>query len=329
MSSLAPCLEAFFSQRLGQQREASPHTVAAYRDTFRMLLMFVHDRTGKAPSQLALEDPDADLVGAFLQHLEKNRGNGVPTRNARLAALHSFFKYAAYVHPEHAALIQRVLAIPAKRCQRALVSFLDRAELQALLAAPNRFTWLGRRDHALLLLAVQTGLRIAELTRLRRQDVHFDDARYLRCVGKGRKERSLPLSQQTAAALRVWLSERGGTPEDILFPSRRGGRLSSDAVQHLVARHVAAACLLCPSLNGKHVTPHVLRHTSAMNLLQSGVDIATIALLLGHEEIRTTQIYLHADLALKERALARTTPPATKAGRYRAPDSLLAYLDRL
>lgn len=329
MSSLAPCLEAFFSQRLGQQRQASPHTVAAYRDTFRMLLMFVHNRTGKAPSRLALEDLDADLVGAFLEHIEKDRGNGARTRNARLAAIHSFFKHAAYLHPEHAALIQRVLAIPAKRCDRALVSFLDRSELQAVLAAPDRSAWLGRRDHALLLLAAQTGLRVAELTRLRRQDVHLDDARYLRCVGKGRKERSLPLSRQTAAALRVWLAERGGGPEEILFPSRRGRQLTPDAVQHLVARHVAVAGRACPSLKGKRVTPHVLRHTSAMNLLQSGVDIATIALWLGHEEIRTTQIYLHADLALKDRALARTTPPMTKAGRYRAPDSLLAYLEGL
>jgi len=287
MSSLAPCLEAFFSRRLGQQRQASPNTVAAYRDTFRMLLVFVHDRTGKAPSRLLLEDLDADVVGAFLEHIEKDRGNGVRTRNARLAAIHSFFKHAAYLHPEHAALIQRVLSIPAKRCQRSLVSFLDRDELQAVLAAPDRSTLLGRRDHALLLLAVQTGLRVAELTRLRRQDVHLDDARYLRCLGKGRKERSLPLSRQTAAALRVWLSERGGGPEDVLFPSHRGGRLSSDAVQHLVARHVVVASGRCPSLKGKQVTPHVLRHTSAMNLLQSGVDIATIALWLGHEEIRT------------------------------------------
>lgn len=329
MSSLAPCLEAFFSRRLGQQRQASPHTVAAYRDTFRLLLMFVRDRTGKEPSQLALEDLDADLIGAFLEYAETVRGNGVRTRNARLAAIHSFFKHAAYQHPDHAALIQRVLAIPAKRCDRVLVSFLDRAGQQALLAAPDRSTWLGRRDHALLLLALSTGLRIAELTHLRWQDVHLDDGRYIRVLGKGRKERSIPLSRQTVAAVRAWLSERGGAHEDVIFPVRGGRRLTSDAVQHLVAHHVATASGQCLSLRSKHVTPHVLRHTCAMNLLHSGVDIATIALWLGHEELRTTQIYLHADLALKERALAKTTPLTTKAGRYRPPDSVLAYLGRL
>lgn len=329
MSSLAPTLEAFFTERLIHQRQASPHTVVAYRDTFRLLLAFAQRRTGKAPMRLELPDLDAPLVVAFLEHLEEDRGNSVRTRNARLAAVHSFFRFAAYRHPEHAALIQRVLDIPQKRFDRALVSFLSQAEVDSLLAAPDRATWIGRRDHALLLLAVETGLRLSELTQLTCRDVHLDDGAHVRCDGKGRKERCTPLNRRTIAVLRVWLRELQGQPADPLFPRQQGGVLSADAVQRLVAKYAAMAERRCSTLRGKRITPHVLRHTCAMQLLHAGVDSSVIALWLGHESVETTQIYVHADLALKERALARTTPPDVTPGRYRAPDTLLAFLDGL
>jgi integrase/recombinase XerD len=329
MSALAPVMEGFFTERLISQRRASPHTVASYRDTFRLLLGFAQRRTGKAPARLALEDLDAVVIGAFLDHLEQERHNSVRTRNNRLAAVHSLFAYAALRHPEHAALIQRVLAIPAKRVDRKLVSFLTDDEVEALLVAPDRNTWVGRRDHTLLLVAVQSGLRVSELTSLTCADVELGTGAHLRCHGKGRKERITPLTTQVCAVLRVWLAERGGGPDDPVFPSRRGGPLSSDAVAVLVARHVRTAATRFPSLGTKTVTPHVLRHTCAMRLLAVGVDTSVIALWLGHEGIQTTQIYLHADLAIKERALARTAPTGTTPSRYRAPDSLLAFLEGL
>ncbi len=326
MSSLAPTLQAFFIERLGHQRAASPHTVAAYRDTFRMLLLFCQGRTGGALAGLNLDDLDAELVGAFLDHAETGRRNSVRTRNARLAAIHSFFAYAAFHHPEHAALIQRVLAIPHKRHDRAIVTFLERSELEAILAATDQTTWVGRRDHALLLLAAQTGLRQSELTGLRCCDVHLGPAPYVRCSGKGRKERCTPLTRQTVQVVRAWLAERSGTPNDLLFPSRHSGRLSPDAVQRLLHNYAEFASRQKPSLAEKTVTPHVLRHTCAMNLLKRGVDTSVIALWLGHESVQTTQIYLHADMSLKERALALMAPPRTKVNRYRASDPLLAFL---
>ena len=329
MTLLAPTMEAFFTDRLARQRHASEHTVAAYRDTFRLLLGFAQDRTGKAPSRLELSDLDAPLVAAFLDHLERDRGNAVRTRNARLAAVHSLYRYAALRHPDHAELIARVLAIPAKRHERALVGFLVRAETDALLAAPDPGIWLGRRDHALLLVAVQCGLRVSELTGLTCGDVHLGAGPYLRCHGKGRKERVTPLAAPTARALRAWLAERRGDPTDPLFPTRKGGALGRDAVQKLVAKHAAKAAQSCPSLARKAVSPHTLRHTSAMALLRSGVDTTVIALWLGHEQVETTTIYLHADLSIKERALARTAPLGSRPGRYRAPDPLLAFLESL
>lgn len=329
MSALAPTLQGFFTERMLTQRRASPNTVASYRDTFRLLLGFAQRRTGKTPSKLQLEDLDAVLIGAFLEHLETHRHNSVRTRNTRLAAVHSLFAYAALRHPEHAALIQRVLAIPAKRTDRQLVSFLTHDEVDALLSAPDRDTWAGRRDHALLVVAVQTGLRVTELTSLTRADVELGTGAHLRCHGKGRKERITPLTAQAGGVLRVWLAERRGEPCDPLFPSRRRGPLSRDAVALLVAKHARAAMQRCPSLSAKTVTPHVLRHTCAMSLLAVGVDISVIALWLGHESIETTQIYLHADLAIKERALARTAPAGTTPGRYRAPDTLIAFLEAL
>jgi integrase/recombinase XerD len=329
MTALAPTMQAFFTERLINQRQASPHTVAAYRDTFRLLLRFTHQRCGKAPAALDFDDLDAALIGSFLDHLEHDRGNSAHSRNARLAAIHSLFRFAALHHPEHAALIQRVLAIPAKRCDRTVVSFLNHDELDALLAAPDRTRWIGRRDHTLLAVAVQTGLRVSELTQLRCQDVQLGTGAHLRCMGKGRKERCTPLTTHTVALLRGWMAERNGQPTDPLFPTSRGRALSRDAVALLVAKYAKAAGRRCPTLQNKTVSPHTLRHSTAMNLLHAGVDTTVIALWLGHEALRSTQIYVHADLALKERALARTRPASTKPGRYRAPDTLIAFLEAL
>ena len=329
MTALAPTLQAFFTDRLLRQRQASPHTVAAYRDTWRMLLTFTARQAGKQPCQLDLGDLDAPLIGAFLDYLERERASSARTRNARLAAIHSLFRYAALRHPEHAEVIARVLAIPPKRHDKALVTWLTEPELAALLAAPDRSTWAGRRDHALILLAAQTGLRVSELTGLTIGDVHLAAGAHVSCTGKGRKQRTTPLTTSTVAVLRTWLAQRRGQPGQPLFPNRTGGRLSRDAVEHRLAKHTAAAAVRCPSLNAKTITAHTLRHTAAMRLLDAGTDTSVIALWLGHEQAETTQIYLHADLALKERALARTKPPDTKPGRYRPPDKLLAFLEAL
>jgi len=329
MTLIAPALQGFFTDRLLGQRNASPHTVAAYRDTVRMLLNFASQRIGKAPCQLTIDDLGPIVVAAFLDHLEDKRGNSVATRNARLAAIHSLFRYAAPHHPEHAATIQRVLAIPPKRCERTIVTFLAEPEIDALLAAPDRSTWTGRRDHALLVLAIQTGLRISELTSLTGHDLHLGTAPHVSCHGKGRKQRITPLTSRTVAVLHVWLTERAGQPDDPLFPTRTGRSLSRDAVEHRLAIHANTAAVACPSLAAKKITAHTLRHTAAMQLLHAGVDTSVIALWLGHEKVDTTQIYLHADLAIKERALARTKQQAVEPGRYRPPDSVLAFLDSL
>ena len=329
MTALAPVLEAFFTDRLARQRHASGQTVAAYRDTWRLLLAFAAARTGKQPSRLDIADLDAPLIGGFLGHLEHDRGNSPRTRNARLAAIRSMFSYAALRHPEHAETIARVLAIPAKKFDRALVTWLTEPEVDALLAAPDKATWAGRRDHAMLALAAQTGLRISELTGLTRGDVHLGNGPHVSCHGKGRKQRITPLTAVTVTVLRAWLAERHGDPAQPLFPNRTGGRLSRDAVEKRLGQHVTTAAAQCPSLMAKNVTAHTLRHTAAMRLLHAGVDTTIIALWLGHEQADTTQIYLHADLDLKEKALARTTPTDTKPGRYKPPDQLLAFLERL
>jgi site-specific recombinase XerD len=320
--TIAPTLQAFFTDRLMRQRGASPHTIAAYRDTMKLLLTFAQRRLAKPPSALDLANLDAPLIGAFLDHLQHERNNSVRTRNARLAAIHSLFKFAALRHPEQAALIQRVLAIPPKRFDKALITYLTPADIEALLAAPDRLTRAGRRDHALLLLAIRTGLRVSELVNLNRTDLHLDAGAHVDCLGKGRKRRSTPLDKQNVAVLDAWLDERGGEPDDPLFPARTGARLSRDAVERLVTKHATTAGL-------KAVTPHVLRHTAAMQLLHAGVDIAVIALWLGHEQAETTHIYLHADMTIKQRALDRTTPPHTTPGRYRPSDKLLAFLEAL
>jgi integrase/recombinase XerD len=327
--SLPALLQSFFTVRLMAQRKASAHTVASYRDTFRLLLQFAHKRLRKPASRLDLEDLDASLIGAFLEHLEGERGNGSRSRNLRLTAIRSFFRYASLESPAHSAIIQRVLSIPNQRHPRALVGSLTRPEIEALLAAPDRSRWLGRRDHAFLLTAVQTGLRLSEMTALRHDDVLLGTGAHVRCRGKGRKERCTPLAKPTVAVLKAWIQEQGRADSKILFPSTRGGRLSADGVQHLLARHVAKARQTCPSLRKKRVSPHVLRHAAAMELLQAGVDRAVIALWLGHESVETTQIYLDADLALKEQALAKTSPVKGVPQRFKPGDELLAFLNQL
>lgn len=327
--SFPALLQRFFTERLITHQDASAHTVAAYRDTFRLLLRFVQARVGRAPSALRIEDLDAACLEAFLVHLERDRHNHPRTRNQRLAALHGFFRYVALQEPAWSLHCQRVLAIPPKRCERGPVAFLTDDEVAALIAAPDPTTWIGRRDRTLLLVATQTGLRNGELTGLRRQDVTLDTGPHIRCTGKGRKSRATPLRPDVAAALADWLAHQPGTPADAVFPSARGARLSADALQRLVTRHTVTARLTCPTLTEKVVTPHTLRHAAAMALLQRGVDLSVIALWLGHESTETTEMYLHADMRLKERALAHATSSGVVPNRYRAPDPVLAFLEGL
>jgi len=329
MSSLAPTLQAYMTDRLARQRQASPHTVAAYRDAFKLLLVFAERETGKPPSKLEVADLDAPLIGAFLQHLEAERGNSVRTRNARLAAVHSFFRYAALRHPEDAATIQRVLAIPQKRFGSSLVTYLTEEEIDALLGATDETTWTGRRDRVMLVLACQTGLRASELLSLAVGDVHLGTGAHVSCLGKGRRQRVTPLTAGTAKLLKAWTAERAGSDADPLFPTRRGAQLSRDGLERRLAKYAAIAARSCPTLGQKRISPHAMRHSAAMRLVSAGVDIATVALWLGHQNVATTQIYVHADLALKERALARTAPKDVPAGRYRPPDKLLAFLEEL
>ncbi len=328
-ASFPGLLQGFFTDRLMRQQQVSVHTIASYRDAFRLLLTFAQQQLGKRPSALTLEDLSAPFLGAFLDHLERDRGNRARTRNARLAAIHSFFHYAALWDPAHSALIQRVLAMPSKRHERPTITFLSRPEVDALLAAPDLGRWGGRRDRCLLLVAVQTGLRVSELTGLRCRDVILGTGPHVHCYGKGRKERCTPLRAESAIAMRTWLSERRGEDDDPLFPNARGGPLSRDGVEYLLNKHVGVARRHCPLLAGKRVSPHVLRHTAAMDLLQHGVDRSVIALWLGHEQLETVQVYLHADLQIKERALARTLPLHVRPGRYRPDDQLLAFLKSL
>lgn len=328
-TTLAPLLEQFFTKRLMQQRQASPHTISSYRDTFRLFLTFAHQRLHTPPSRLKLEAVDAPLIVAFLDHVEKDRGLSVRSRNLRLTAIHSFFRYVAFEAPAHAAQIQRVLAIPTKRFTRNLVHFLSRSEVEALLAAPDPRSWFGRRDHAFLLVAVQTGLRLSEMTGLTREDVILGTGAHVHVIGKGRKGRCTPLAKPTVAVLKAWLHEPPRGDGQVLFPNARGTRLSADGVHYLLVRHCAAAATVCPSLKQKRVTVHVLRHTMALDLLQAGVDRSVIALWLGHESVETTQIYLEATLAMKEQALAKTTPLNGRLARYRPGDHLLRFLNGL
>ena len=328
MSGLAPILQAFFTTRLTGQYGASAHTIAAYRDTWRLLLRYAATTTGTAPTALDLSELNAEMITGFLMHLETDRGNTVSTRNARLAAVHSLFAYAAYQHPEHADMIGRVLAIPAKRAPRTEITYLTPAEVTALLDAPDRTTTAGRRDHALIQVAVTTGMRVAELTALQVKDIHLGTGAHAVCHGKGRKDRATPLDRQTVRVLRDLISH--ADTDAFVFPTREGTRMSHDAVTARLTLHAAAATASCPTLTGKKITAHVLRHTAAMRLLAAGIDSTVIALWLGHESTETTQTYLHANMKTKEDALARTRPTGTRPGRYTATDdALLTFLDAL
>ena len=327
--SLAALLQAFFTDRLLQQREASPHTIAAYRDSFRVLLGYAQSELGKEPSNLALEDLDVHFISRFLQHLEQERHNSPRTRNVRLAAVHSFFRYVSFCEPQYALLCQQVLAIPSKRYDRKPIEYLTRDEIDALVGAPDTTVCIGRRDRALLLVAIQTGLRVSELIGLHRVDIALGTGAHVLCQGKGRKQRATPLGPEVVVIMEAWLHELPDDAQAPVFPSRRGGPLSRDAVERLVTRHCKTAQQQCPSLRHKRVTPHVLRHTAAMELLRSGIDRSVIALWLGHESVETTQIYLHADIDLKEKALSSVPAIGAKAARFRPNDKLLAFLEAL
>jgi integrase/recombinase XerD len=329
MTTLAPTLQAFFTDRLIAQRHCSPRTITSYRDTMRLLLQYAHTTVGRAPAEIDLADLDAELISAFLDHLERDRHNTIGTRNARLAAIRSLFSYASLRHPEHAADIARVLAIPPKRHDRTIVTHLTKPEITALLDAPDTTTWIGRRDHTMIRLAIESGLRVSELTALTRADTHLGTAAHVACHGKGRKDRITPLTKPTAHALHTWLRERGGEPPDPIFPTSRGLPLTRDAIARRLTLYTHLAATNAPTLHAKKVTPHVLRHTAAMRLLHAGIDTTVIALWLGHESVETTRIYLDADLSIKEQALARTNPTKTKSGRYQPTDKLLTFLEAL
>jgi site-specific recombinase XerD len=329
MSALAPAMQAYFTDRLVAQRGASPNTIAAYCQTFRLLLQFAAKRGGTKPSELDIDQLDAPLIAAFLNHLEKTRGNSVRTRNHRLAAIHSLFAYMALHHPEHAASIQRVLAIPHKRTERNLVTYLTEPEVDALLEVCDQTSWTGRRDHVMFALTIQAGLRISELAALTCADITLGTGANVHTIGKGRKERRTPLVPATRNVLKAWLTERAGAPTDPLFPTTTGKHLSRDAIERRLARHLAIAAENCPSIKTKHVTMHALRHTAAMRLLLSGNDVTVIALWLGHEQISTTNVYLHADMTHKQQAIDRVKPLDAKPGRYQPPDALLRFLEDL
>ena len=328
-ASFPSLLQCFFTDRLLRQRQASPNTIAAYRDCFRLLLKFAKERLHKSPSQVRIEDLDAPFIGLFLDHLESTRKNSARTRNVRLGAIHSFFRYVALEEPAYALHCQRILATPNKRHVRKPLEFLTREEIDALLAVPNRSTWIGRRDRTLILVAVQTGLRVSELNGLNCQDVVVGTGAHVRCLGKGRKLRCTPLRPETAKIVTAWLRERHGRPEDPVFPSIHDSRLSRDAIEYLLTKYTHLAARSCPSLKRKRVTPHVCRHAAAMDLLHHGVDRSVIALWLGHESPETTNVYLHADMRLKEKALSHTEPLGVKPPPYRPDDRLLAFLEGL
>jgi site-specific recombinase XerD len=320
-------VQRFFTERLATQLRASQNTVVSYRDTFRLLLKYASDRLGRAPTDLLVVDIDAEIVGGFLSFVETSRGNGARSRNVRLSAIRSFFKYVAVNEPQILYHCQRILAMPSKRYEKHTINYLNRAEIEALIAAPDVATWVGRRDQTLLLLALQTGLRVSELINLTCDDVVLGTGAHVRCMGKGRKERSTPLRKDCETAIRNWLTEHAGDHSKPLFVSNRGDRLSRDAVEHIVRKYVKLASNRCATLKGKRVTPHVLRHSAAMQLLQNGVDRTIIALWLGHESVETTQMYIHANIELKEQAMAKTKLVAVPAGRYRPDDKLLTFLE--
>lgn len=326
---VAPYLQEFFARYLIQQKRLSPQTILSYRDTFRLWLNFLRDTTGIEPSALGIGDLDAPAILRFLNHLEQQRGNSVRSRNIRLAAIRSFFRWVALRDPESLGIATRVLAIPVKREDKKLIGYLTREEIQALLNAPDRSRWVGRRDHALLLTLYNSGARVSEITTLKRHQICFGASTFLQLIGKGRKERTVPLWSETRQVLKAWFNEQGDQADRIVFPNARGQPLSRDGVDYRLKQAIQQASSVCPSLTAKHITPHVIRHSTALHLLQSGVDIATIALWLGHESIETTHVYLETDLALKEKALAKLDPVQTDWVQFKPDDPLLEFLTGL
>jgi integrase/recombinase XerD len=324
--TLSSLVQYFFTQHLCEHRRSSARTIVAYRDTFRLLLNFLQARTGRAPTALTLADLDAPAILAFLDHIETERHNQIRSRNARLGAIRSFFRIVAVRDPANLGLVNRVLAIPTKRTDHRLVTYLTRVEMDAVLAAPDPATWLGRRDHSLLLTMYNSGARASEIINLRCTQVTFSSNTYVQLHGKGRKERTVPLWPQTARVLQRWFHELEATADSLAFPTIRRTVLSADGLNHLLQHAVQRAATDCPSLLTKRVTPHVIRHATAMHLLQSGVDIATIALWLGHESIETTHGYVEADLASKQRALEKLAPAQGQLQRYQPEDELLRFL---
>ena len=328
-TSFPKLLQEFFLERLVAQQNASPQTVAAYRDSFRLLLQFAHQHMGRAPECLELKDVDAPLVLAFLDHLERDRHNTIRSRNARLAAIRSFVHFAAFKEPAALPGIQRVLAIPMKRFDKPLLGFLSKDEIQAILDAPPSDRWTGQRDRIMFATLYNTGARVSELTGLRVTDVVLDGSACVHLHGKGRKARRVPLWRTTTTQLRQWLPRIDGRPDRPLFPSAVGGRLTRPAVTAWLRLAVQRAATQCPSLTNRRVSPHCVRHSTAMHMLQAGVDITVIALWLGHENPTTTHMYVEADLAMKERALQVVQPPRIKQTRYRPTDRVLAFLQGL
>jgi integrase/recombinase XerD len=327
--TLSALIQSFFTDRLYTQMDASPHTITSYRDTFRLLLKFAGEKAGKSPMALSIEELDVEMIGVFLDDIENVRKNSARSRNTRLAAIRSFFRFVALQEPAYMFHCQKILSMPSKRYVRRNVEFLDTQEMQGLINAPDCSTWIGRRDHAILTIALQTGLRASELVNLRCCDIVLETGAHVRCEGKGRKLRATPLRRETVTVMKNWLKERRGSGHDLLFPTMRGDQMSRDALEHLVKRHIKTASKSCPSLIGKRVSPHVLRHSTAMDLLHHGVDQTVIALWLGHESVETTQAYIHADMKLKEKALAKMSPQAENTCRYKPDDKLLSFLESL
>jgi len=322
-------MQAFFAQHLCEHKEVSPRTVTVYRDTFRLLFAFMQTRTGRTPSDLGLADLDAPVILEFLEHLETARHNHARSRNLRLSAIRSFFRYASLREVEHLAVANRVLAIPTKRTSRPLLTFLSRHEVDAILTSMDQKTWLGGRDHALLLTMYNTGARASELTGLTCGQVAFGTTTLVHLHGKGRKDRTVPLWPQTAKVLTRWFQILNTDEKGLAFPTMHGTRLSADALNRLLQKAVGRASPACADLASKRVTPHVIRHTTALHLLQAGVDIAVIALWLGHESIETTHGYVEADIEMKQRALEKLTPATATVSRFKAGDSLLQFLSKL
>lgn len=329
MNALATSLQTYFTIFARTQRDLSANTISSYRDTWRMLLKYLASTLTVPADALDFDVITATNITGFLDHLEHERGNSARTRNARLTAIRSVLGRALPDHPEHAATITQVLAIPPKRTTRAVIEFLTPDEVDALLAAPDTTTWTGRRDRAILVLTVQTGLRISEIRSLTRDDIQLGTGPHVACAGKGRRQRVTPLTRATVATMTDYLDERAAQPGTVLFCGPHGQCLSRDALEHRLAKHLITATSRCPSLAGKHVTMHTLRHTAAMNLLNAGVDIAVIALWLGHADTHSTDVYLHADMAIKQAAIDRTRPPDVSPGAYRPEPDILAWLTSL